>query len=214
MKFRKEEIREAVTTIYTRMLNGLSDQEIAEEMGLSLEDFTNLKQTMMEVKSTEVRNKPDEHVYVEYMIEQNKNIKDLTDMIAEFKSKKDSKSMVAAIRARADILDKLLTKGQEFGFVHREPHRKEIVAGVAIQELSSDKLRELVMGELAEMNRMMKTFGDQNIIDISEPKELHYSKEKKKKALPPAKKDKRNKAKTTSVSKGRRKILPPSPLER
>ena len=204
MRTTKEEIQEVVVTIHSRMLEGLSDQEIADEMGFSLDDFLKFKQTMFEIKSKEVKEKPNEHVYVEYMLEQTKNIKALTTVIDDATGTKNYSAIVNAVRTRADILDRVLNKGQEFGFIHREPDRKEIIAGKAITELSKDKLKSLILAELNSVNAMFKKFGDKNIIEVNEAKELHYDlKKDKKKMLSPAKIDKKNKAATSKVHKGR-----------
>ena len=113
-------------------------------MGLSADEFDELKVSMFDAKADEMRSRPDEHVYVEYLLNQSRNIRDLTDMIKEFKTSKQYGSMVGAVRARAEIYDKLIAKGQEFGLITKTPERKEIVAGVLVAELSNKNFRRLL----------------------------------------------------------------------
>lgn len=220
MKLTKEQLKEAIATLYNGLSEGMTDKEVFEEMGITAEDYKALKISMLEGKAEELRSKPHEHTYVEYLISQSANIRDLTSIIDKMDSKEQYASMVGAVRARADILDRLIEKGQAFGLIHKKAERKEIVAGVVVSELSDPQLKKLILGELSMLNDLRKQFGEKNFSKIEVPDELHTgpalveepkSKEDvgvfKKEDLP-----KTNKAKTSKISKGRKKIRKPSPI--
>jgi len=217
MRLSKEQLREAIETIYNKLTNGLSDNEVAEDMGLSVEEFLEFKSKMFEIKTEDLVKRPSEHIYVEYMIEQGKNLRDLTNMVDD--SNLNASAKVGAIRARADILDKLLTKGQEFGLIHKEPDKK-IIAGIAINELSSEKLKTLVLNELQMINKLINKHGDKKIVDLELP-EIYggegliiENKQEELKSLPPAKREsKSNKANTSKIHKGRRRVIMPNLME-
>ncbi len=174
------QMTEAIGTIYTSMCEGKLDNEIMASMGLEPEEYKKLRAAMMDAKADEVRNQPTEHVYVEYMIKQAKNIADLTKMIDEFTTTKQYTALVGAIRIRAELYDKLIAKGQEFGLIHKEPDRKEIVAGVLVADLSNKQLKTAIVGELTNLNQLMSRYGDSKILDMA-PGTLHHGPR-----LPPA----------------------------
>jgi hypothetical protein len=235
VKLTKSEIEEAVVTIYTRLIEGQTDVEIADEMGLSQDQYQNLKRAMFEVKAEEARTKPLEHVYIEYIIEQAQNIKALTEIISKFEETKQYTAIVGAIRTRADLTKAMLQTGQEFGIIHKEPDRKEIIAGVAITELTHEKLKTLVLGELNKFNKIYKDFSDVDFTQTEKPKQLYFEgpgtkegkvtvegeaveikKEKQKNKPVEEKKKKRTKAKDINVlepEKKKKKSEPVSPLD-
>jgi len=227
MKLTKEQLKEAVTTIYEGLSQGQTDKDIIEEMGISADQYEKLKSAMFEAKTEELKARPHEHIYVDYMLAQSGNIRDLTDMISQMHSTKNYAAMVGAVRARSDIIDRLIEKGQQFGIIHKKPDRKEIVAGVMVAELSDKQLKKMILGELGMLNNLRKQFGEKNLADIDRNVELHSGP-----ALPMEKKDEEeegeiieatvfdkkdvprtNKAKTTQVRKGRRTVRKPSPLD-
>jgi hypothetical protein len=178
-KYSKAEVEEAIATIYGRLSEGKDDREVIEEMGISAEDYAALKAAMFEAKADQLRGTPIEHIYVTYMINQIHNVKDLTGMITDFKTTKQYNAMVGAVRVRSEIYDKLVKTGQDMGLIRREPNRTEIIAGVVVADLTNQQLKKAIVGELADLNKLMKRYGDGKIVEM-EPGDLHYGE-----ALPP-----------------------------
>jgi len=170
-RYTRKMVAEAVSTIYGRLASGKSDKEVQEEMGLSASEYNELKAAMFDQESENLRRRPVEHVYVDYMMKQAENVRDLSAMIAEFKRSKQYSAMVGAVRARSEIYDKLIDRGQSFGLIHRQPERKEVVNGVIVTELSNKELRSMITSELAVLEKLMSKYGDQSIIDM-DPRQL------------------------------------------
>ena len=164
--FSKAEIIEAASTIYGHLSDGLSDKEAMAEMGLSSEEYEQLKAAMFDIKADEIRKRPVEHVYVEYIMQQSQNIKDLTGMIDDARASRQANALVGAVRARAEIYDKLIERGQTFGLIKKEPDRKVIVAGHLIANLNNLELKKLISKELSELNKVMKRYGDDSFEEI------------------------------------------------
>lgn len=203
MKLTKEQTREAILRIYTMLTSGEDENDILDEMGVTVEEYEKLKSAMFEAKAEEVRSKPIEHVYVEYMIEQLKNVTTLSDVIDNYRSTKQATAIVGAVKVRSEIIDKLITKGQEFGLIKKVPNRNEFVGGVVIANLTNQELKKQITGALGGLNDMLTKYGDKNMIDVT-PGEIHRGK-----ALPEAVLDSEE-DKTTkpnkSKFKGRRNV--------
>lgn len=163
----KAQLAEAIQAIYSGYIEGLTDEEQAAKMGLEAEEFQRLRTAMFDSKAEEVRAKPTEHVYVQYIIDQAKNIKDLTEMINDFKNTRQHTAMVAAVKARSDIHDKLIKKGQEFGFIRQDPKTGDLGLGKLLGDMSNKQLRVAITAELRTLNDLVGRYGDGNILDVS-----------------------------------------------
>lgn len=200
-------LRAAVARLRAYLAEGKSHEQCAEALGLTWGEYEKLVEKFYAIESEEVRSKPTERVYVDYCLEQRQNIADLTTLLTKFSDSNQHGAMVGAIRARSDILDKMIAKGQEFGFIAKKPEAK-IIAGIMVSDLSDQDLRRHITGELANLGGLLDRFGKSpetaaTILDVSAgPTHLPTPKEKAK-ALGPGEKGgiKRSKNK---VHRGRR----------
>jgi hypothetical protein len=80
---------------------------------------------------------------------------------------------VGAIRAKSDIVDKIVKFGQDIGLIDRRPEERRILAGVMVADMSNKQLRGMITSELANLDKMVKTFGEAGILDMN-PGALHY----------------------------------------
>lgn len=170
----KKEIQEAAVKVFALMSQGKNDREIAEEIGVSNDELVELKAVMLDMKAEELRNKPIEHTYIEYMTAQLGNVRDLTDMLADFKNTKQYNAMVGAVRARAEIYDKLLTKGQDCGIIKKAPNRTEMVGGILVADLTNEELKRAMMEEFKSLKLLSDRYGDKDFAKLEIPKELHH----------------------------------------
>jgi hypothetical protein len=173
LKLTKDELTEAVISIFTRLAEGQTDVEVADGMGLTTAEYQKLKTAMFEFKSNEIRKKPREHVYVEYVIEQMQNIKALSNIIDKYDTEgsKQYTAIVGAIRTKAELSKSLLQMGQEFGIIHKEPDKKEFIAGVMVSELTNEDLKKMVLKELKSLNESYKTFSSKG---LEVPSEIYF----------------------------------------
>lgn len=172
-KLTKAELKEAVQHIYSSLVEGTLDVDIAAEMGLEAEEFQALKVAMFDAKADEVRARPTEHTYIQYVIDQSQNVRALTSMIEEFKESRQYNAMVGAVKARSEIHDKLVKFGQEFGLIHREASKSQLLVGHVVADMTNKQLKSAITGELAMLNKLQKRYGgDKGMMDM-EPGALH-----------------------------------------
>lgn len=174
-------MKQAIIRIYGALCDGDDEGDILDEMGLNTEEYEGIKEKMLEAKAQELKTKPVEYIYVQYIIDQMKNVKVLDDFIIKNNTdKKSTQSLVGAVRARSEILNHIITKGQEFGIIKKAPNRSEVVAGVLIAEMSNIQLKKEITSSLGSLNILLKKYGDSSIIDVT-PGDLYRGK-----ALPEA----------------------------
>lgn len=219
-KLTKADIAEAKLTIWEALLEGRGDREIANDIGVAADVYKSLKYDLLEEKAHELRNKPQEHIYIEYILNQQKNIAVLDEMLREHSTEANKNAIIGAVRARAELFDKLIAKGQEFGVFKKTPEKK-VVAGIVVSDLARDDLKQEILKSIAGLDKMMKRYGDSAIIDVEAEESLHYGPKLKPKNIeepgdkkaPAYAKDKSKfsktkRTKTTKASRGR-KPLPP-----
>ena len=208
MKLTKGELLEVAATIYNEMISGSSEADIMDLLGLDAETFQQARKFMLESRAEQIRGKSREHVYVEYVIEQTGNIRKIDKMMSGLTDQKQYNALVGALRLRSDILDKIITKGQDFGLLHRDPKRSEIVAGVLVAEMSDRDLKKAITGQVKLLNDLVSTHGDTDILALT-PGPIHYGErtsvpDVERRKAPEATKTIRSK--TSRRSGGRRRV--------
>jgi hypothetical protein len=186
MKLHGTELRAACAKVRAYKIDGKTDEEIAELLGLPWPDYEALARKFYDQESQDIRERSTEAVYVDYVLDQGQNIRDLTGILSTFKETKQHSAMVGAIRARSEIQDKIISRGQEFGFIEKRPDTKLVVGGIAVMQMSDKELRSAVTEELQHLSSLQHMFGgalESPIIDV-EVGELHQDTPKQKSLEP------------------------------
>jgi hypothetical protein len=142
---------------------GKSDLQIAEEMGLKTGEYNELKAEMYAWEAVDLHEKSTEEVYIDYMLRQRQCLRDLDQVATKFSTTKQYNAIVGAIKAKSDIIEKILKTGQDMGIIDKAPEKKLIIAGVLVADLSNRELRELITREVGSLDKLTKKFG---MIDI------------------------------------------------
>lgn len=164
-----------IASIYGRLLDGETDGDVMDAMGLDAQEYHRYKEGLYRLKAEELRQRPSEHTYVDYVIQQTENVQRLTDIVDDMMRTKDYTSvLIGAIKAKSEIHDKIIAKGQEFGLIKKVATKKEIVAGVTVSELTNDDLKKAITGALNDLNRMTQQYGDVDLKQLRGQGELYY----------------------------------------
>lgn len=164
--------RALLTKLRSYIAAGDAEDLIAHKIGISWGEYEELKTELLFEEEDKLRKRSTGQVYVEYCLAQEQNVRDLTTMIEKFETTKQYNAMVGAVRARAEILDKVVSRGQDFGFIEKRPEVR-IVAGVPVNQLTDVQLRSHITAELRSIADLQQRYGDGvNILDI-EPREVH-----------------------------------------
>ena len=179
----KAELAEAAKSLFADLVSGEDPQEIADVMGWDAETFATVQKAMLVSRAEEVRAKPADHVYIEYMIDQKRNINDLTDLINNLDKKRQYNAVVGSIRLRAELTDRILERGFDFGILKRaesgggglgQGNTFNIIAGVDVSAMTTPQLRDAITGQLNELHGHIEAFGDGVDITKLATGTLHY----------------------------------------
>lgn len=215
---RSEKI-ELAAAIREAMVEGSSDGDIIEELGITAQDFAVAKKFLLESIGNEQELMTSRERFAEYLLRQDRNIAELDDLVTNLNSKTQYNVILGAIRLRADIGDRVIATGQTLGVIDREPEKKIMLGGIAVSELPDKGLRKGVIAAIAGFGKLIEKYGEGMSLKQLQPGTLHYGEavelsadaDKDTAALgaPPIKepsKDKRNRAKSSKRTAGRRRV--------
>jgi len=170
---KRREALEAAAYIYECRIRGKRDKYIQEQLGLDADQYAEACKFLLEHRSEQLREMPREHVYVEYVIDQKKNIKDLDSLIRNLDANSQYNALIGAIRLRSDIQNKILDRAQEFGLVKKEAEKRELIGGIALFDLGADDLRKKIVSHTKGLAEVMRDYGEKDFLRLPAP-ELHY----------------------------------------
>lgn len=205
---------------------GKQDRDIQAELELDKAAFAVVKQEALDTEVERLRGVTTEQIYVEYCLAQRGCIADLNTLLD--RENVQTTAYVGAVKARSEILDKMIKLGQDFGLISKEPDRKQIMAGLVVTQLSNEELRTAIADQLGALNSLVSGYGDQPFGEL-DPGKLYREPPPKlpsrTRVNPPTvveaelqdmvrsttkeKTDKHNRAKANKVHKGRRVVKPP-----
>lgn len=173
MPLKKTDLIEAAATLYQLRVEGKKEPECQEALGLDADDFADVQSFLLESRAETHRTRPREHVYVEYELETRKSIHDLDGLIKNLDANSQYNALIGAIRLRADLVDRIIAKGQEFGLLKKQAERRELVGGLVIAELGTGELKGEIVKQARLNRRLLEEFGDKDFMALP-PGEIHY----------------------------------------
>ncbi len=143
------EVRARLVRLQTLIAEGRGEVRILRETGWQPAELTMLRRELTRIERALLL-RPTEELYVEYLLRQERNLEDLNTFVDNWQDHTDAvPSVVSAIRARAEILDKVIQRGQELGIVQKAVTRKAlVVGGIRVEDLGTREIRELIVKQL------------------------------------------------------------------
>jgi len=158
------EVRLILAQMRSHIALGHTDEQIAEEMSLRIDALKALKREFYRQETIALHSATAEEVFIDYAVKQKQCITDLSDLIPELRATKQHASIIGAIKAKSDILDKIIKTGQEMGILEKAPEKKMVFHGIAIASLDNTKLRRVIAGELQGLAAIVGKFGDKDLL--------------------------------------------------
>lgn len=164
LQLKGDELRVAIGKLRVCLVEKKKDAEICDELGLKWEELLELKRKFYDGEAEILRGRSTEHSYVRYVLEQRQCMADLDKVISE--KNEGNSSYVSAVRAKSDILDRILKTGIELGLIQRLADGGGYAAGEAIKSMNNKEFRVYIIQEIQVLNQMMLRFGDTSIMDV------------------------------------------------
>lgn len=178
----KAELLEAAQTLFKELIKGDEQEDIADIMGWDEATSSKIKKIMLDVKVEEVKSTTPEQQYINYIIDQRKNIHELNQLIGHLDTRRNHNAMIGAIRLRSDITDKVLERGFDFGVIKKKEQSGPslgsgntfVMGGVDIRVLSAPQLQDAIKVQLNELSELVSSHGEGKSILELPVGEIHY----------------------------------------
>ncbi len=157
------ELRRRIAELKVKLAEGKTDLECCEELELNVQEYNTLKREMYAQEKIELIGKSTEEVFVDYIINQKKCIKDLDELIPLFKGGNQPNAIVGAVKAKSDIFNKIIETGQTFGIIEKIPEKKQIVGGIMVAQLDNNELRRLITEQLHGLQQVVGRYGNTDL---------------------------------------------------
>lgn len=154
------EVRALLYELKLHLMSGdKTDEEVQQLLGVSVGRYNELKRELYRQEQAELAGKTPEDVYLEYKWAQTARIKEL-DMAMSNIPENQPNALVGAIKAKSDIIDKILKTGQDLGIIAKEPERKIVIQGHVIAQMDNNALRKLIAQETNQLSEAIAKYGD------------------------------------------------------
>lgn len=140
-------------------IEGSPPDEIADAMGLDVAEVESAIAEMDAEETSDLLGRSPEQWFLDYVRRSNANLRALDGLIVESQGDKarNGSTAVAAIKARQDIADKVIDRGQNLGLINRKPVQSE--HRVLLGRLDDIALVEHLERELLTTRRLLASSG-------------------------------------------------------
>jgi hypothetical protein len=205
---------ELAASIYSGLVEGQTEAEIIDELGVTAQHYAMAKKFLLVSKGDEEEGLSPKERFARYVIDQERNVTDLNDLVNNLNSKTQYSVIVGAIRMRAEIADRVISTGQTLGIISKEPERKVLLGGISISDMKDTDLRKGVIDAIGGLGKMIEKYGSGSNVRALSPGPLHHGEAIEKVVTatlgkPPllaASSDKKNRAKSGKRAAGRRRV--------
>lgn len=141
----------------------MSLPEIMDETGWSLEQIREVRERVFAEDEPLLFGHRSEEVYMGYVLETRRNIKDLREIFTELRGSNQGSAAVGAVSACQKLLDQIIKTGQAMGFINREPVRHEHAHLIA--NMDDLALARYVEQQVKQLQQEIRTQSGRSLLD-------------------------------------------------
>lgn len=131
-------------------------ERILQETGWSLQRLIGIERFVRDEDKRTVDRLDPRTIFAEYRVQQLQAATELADFAEIFRRTGNTTSLVAAIKARSDVLDRIVRMGQELGVVKRAAREVRVDGQIDFKSMSVKELRIHLQREMTEMRELLK----------------------------------------------------------
>lgn len=137
------------------MVRGVSETQACIELNISLDELRKNQNKVIDDLVKDTHDSTALQVYAKYVMEQRGCVGELQVMINSFKTSKQHNALVGAVRAKSDILDKIVNKGQDMGLIDKRARRIEFIGQLDVRDLTEVEIARSIMSTIKDINELV-----------------------------------------------------------
>lgn len=153
-KLSPKEKRKLEASIRKCMGQGKTDLEIMEKLNLQPHIYQAYMRRIIDIDRDKFQNLTSVDVYSNFISRSDESVRQLNDMQARFKYKKQFTALVAAIKMKHDINKDVIKYGQELGFIEKKGNDVQVEAEISFSTMTTEDVEKQVEVEITRLNQM------------------------------------------------------------
>lgn len=160
------ERRTLLEEVRTRIAQFHSEEKIKLDLNLVGRQFYELRYELFTTEAKKQQAKTIEDIYLEYSWRQQQCVEELDKLITDMRYSKvpTPGAAVQAIKAKSDIMDKIIKTGQDMGILDKTPERKLVLHGMAVADVDTGSLRKMIATELSGLGELVSKYGNTDLL--------------------------------------------------
>jgi hypothetical protein len=148
---------------------GASDFDICADLDVAPSELKGLKSEMLAQEALLIVGRPVEDIFTEYKLRMDNVCHDLDAVKDGATASGQYTAAMGALKAKANIIDKVIDRGQDMGLIARAAQRHEVAGGVAVAHLTDGELMLRLREINAQINTFESLYGEGDIQDVAVP---------------------------------------------
>lgn len=130
-------------------------EETCEELEIRMQEYELYKERLYANEEATHAGRTELQIYTDYVLKQTKLMRDLETLKKTFGTSRQYNALVGAVKAQSEILDKIITRGQELGIISKTPESINVIAGLDVRNMTDIAIRNQIRDELDRAERLL-----------------------------------------------------------
>jgi hypothetical protein len=159
MAKRTQKEKQDLLVKFTQQLGlGYNKEEAEENLGLMPGDYESLLSRFYEQAEAGFKSKNNLRIFIDYCTRQSQLVRDLERLkqALEQRNWKNGQAYVGAVKAQSEILDKLISTGQELGLIQKIAEKFIMVGGMDVRDMDMSQLMTSLEQEINDAEKLKK----------------------------------------------------------
>ena len=155
-----EVVAEIMAVVQTHIGMGHNDLKIMEALDCTPSELRNLKEKLLKTETQALHNRTAEETFLDYKWRMMAVVDSLETISASASKARQFNAAMGAQKAKAQVIDTIMTRGQDMGLINRAAKRTEVVGGMVVAHLDGAELLDAVKTAVASTTRMLADYSD------------------------------------------------------
>lgn len=153
-KLSKAEARRCMNRIRHMIGKNYDDAEIAEELNIRSDQVEFLKRRIYQLDKARFQSFDKYAVYTDYVAKSTQMVKELDEIKTKFRNRGQWAALVAAVKQKGEIYDKVIKLGQDFGFIDKKATEIKVEGEMTFSTMSEKDIRAEIESEVKKMHQL------------------------------------------------------------
>jgi len=141
--------------VRTLLCLSYSDFEICEYLKIKGTELARLKKEIFYEEISSTRDMTNEELFAQYKMQQMEVVKDIDVLVERFKDTTQLNALASILKAKAEIFDKIIDKGQQFGVLEKSPEKHAFIGQLNVTDMSREDLEGHLQKTNLEIQKLM-----------------------------------------------------------